>query len=170
MKSNPRIYLISGRTGSGKTTISKALAKEKNAYRISHDEWLRIVYGPESTAGDFQSQCERVNHLIWKQVESLTALGVDIILEGWGSRKRRDEARSRLNELGIDYEFIYVECPREERWSRIQKRNASIGLEGFPLSEADFARMEAIDEEFEADERATVIDNSMHHQSINATQ
>ncbi len=155
-----KVYLISGRTGAGKTTFAKRLAAEKKAFRISHDEWLRTAYSPAIKNIPFRERCERINELIWKQVEQLNALGVDVVLEGWGSRRLRDDARMKLRKIGVEHEFFYVECPRNERWKRVQRRNASMSHAGETISKEDFMRMEEIDEELEDDESATVIDNS----------
>nr|MDA3832182.1 AAA family ATPase [Spirochaetales bacterium] len=165
----PKVYLMSGRTGAGKTVLSKQMATEKRAFRISHDEWLRKIYGAVIQEENFSETCDNVSELIWVQVEALCELGVSVILEGWGSRILRDKARKKLEALHIDFEFIFVECPADERWLRVQKRNQSAGEEGFHISKEDFDRMESIREEFDDDEPVTVIDNSGHNLSLPAS-
>lgn len=154
------VYLISGRTGAGKTTIAKQLASELNAFRISHDEWLCKTYGNLTEQIDFKACCENVNQLIWSNIEQLSKCGVDVILEGWGTRELRDQARETLDSIGVSYQFIYIDCPREMRWERVKSRNESLTKEGVYIDEENFNRMETLREEFDSDEKHIVIQNS----------
>ena len=153
------VYLISGRTGAGKTTIAKQMQLDLKALRVSHDELLRTVYGDQINESDFKVYCERINSLVWKHVEQALLCEVDVILEGWGTRDLRDQARTQLNRLGANYEFIYVECARDIRFQRVMRRNEVLSNEGFHISEEDFDRMEELREEFDGDEQCTVIKN-----------
>jgi len=163
-------FLISGRTGAGKSTLAKQLTNELSAFRISHDEWLAVLYGPQADLDKFRDSCERVNRLIWLQVASLSKIGVPVVIEGFGSRALRDAARVELQQLGIDYEFLYVDCPRELRWQRVQRRNENLNEEGFFISLEDFQRMEAIKEEFDPDEQVRIVDNSGHNKCVHCTR
>ena len=169
MKNRSKVYLVSGRTGAGKTTIAKRLEKENSAFRISHDEWLRVAYGEKIEKDRFRECCERLSRLVWQQVERLADVGIDVILEGWGTRKLRDEARRELKRIGVNYQFLFVECPRDMRSQRIRERNRNLGVDGFYISEEDFDRMENLKEEFDEDEEVTLIDNSTHNQPVDTT-
>ena len=92
------------------------------------------------------------------------------MIEGFGSRALRDAARVELQQLGIDYEFLYVDCPRELRWQRVQRRNENLNEEGFFISLEDFQRMEAIKEEFDPDEQVRIVDNSGHNKCVHCTR
>lgn len=161
MKS-PKIHIISGRTGAGKTTVAKLMARDLSAFRISHDELLISLYGDEFDANAFQECCQRINVVVWKQVAQLSALGVDVVLEGWGSRLLRDQAREELDRLGVRYEFYFVDCPREIRLERVRKRNQRTNGEGMEISYEEFERMECIKEEFDPDEECIMIDNAKY--------
>ena len=153
------VYLISGRTGAGKTTIAKQMQSDLKAFRVSHDELLVTVYGGQINDSDFKVYCERINQLVWLMVEQAFLCGIDVILEGWGTRDLRDQARSRLTRLGAEHEFIYIECDRDTRFRRVMRRNVALANEGFHISEEHFHRMEELREEFDADEQCTVINN-----------
>jgi len=165
-----KVYLISGRTGAGKTTIAKQISQQIPAFRISHDELLLELYGCTIAKSEFREYCERVNQLIWRQISELSRLNVSVVVEGFGSRSLRDIARSELKRLGVDHEFIYVECPKELRWQRVMTRNSDPEYLGFTIEENDFERMETIREEFDADENGQVIDNSGHNKYVDFTR
>ncbi|MGJ8657905.1 MAG: AAA family ATPase [Akkermansiaceae bacterium] len=158
---NPsKIHLISGRTGAGKTTIAKQMESDFPAFRVSHDELLVSLYGDEIGAGEFQACCRKINDVVWRQVAQLSALEVDVVIEGWGTRSLRDQARKELDRLNVSYEFYFVDCPRNIRLERVRKRNQNTNGEGMEISDEEFERMERIKEEFDQDEEFILIDNT----------
>ena len=166
MSRRTKIYLICGGTGAGKTTIAKKMEVDLPAYRISHDEMLLSAYGEKIEKDKFRECCERINRIVWMQVERLSKLGVDIVLEGWGSLSLRDQAREEIERIGIDHEFIYVDCPQEVRFQRVKKRNQKLNGEGYFISEEDFRRMEGTGGKSVRDEKFTRIDNSKHNKDV----
>ncbi len=165
----PKIHAFDGETGAGKTTLSKKLAKELKAYRINHDELLAISYSQEQLAKEHAACCDRANRLAWKIVERVAALGIDIVMEGWGSRELRDQIRGKAKELGLDLEFYLVTCPQEERLKRIRKRNENSGDDAPHITDEDFFRMEEIEDVFGENEVFTVIKNDQHNQAVVTT-
>lgn len=157
----PTLYLITGKTGAGKSTISKKMAKETPAFYLSHDELLVLAYREEGLdALGFKECCERMDDLIWKQAKQLFKLHVDVVLEGYGSREMRDQARKDAEEIGFNCQMIWVYCPTEERLRRVKLRNQNLNDEGYHITEEDFYRMESLDD-LEADEPVIRIDNSV---------
>jgi predicted kinase len=60
--SKPTIHLVAGSTGAGKTTFSMQLADEHGALRLSIDEWMTALFGPDQPAQiEFAWMMERVN-------------------------------------------------------------------------------------------------------------
>lgn len=145
--------MVNGKIGAGKTTVSKLIASKLPAFRISHDEMLVAAYGPEMPTKNFQLRCERMNDLAWEIAAKMTKLGVSVVMEGWGSGALRNQARRELNRIGVAYEFIYVTCPPEQRRQRVLKRNHNLQGENYRTDEAEFDRMNALDEEIREDER-----------------
>ena len=41
------IHLVAGSTGAGKTTYALALAAREGAVRLSIDEWMTALFGPD---------------------------------------------------------------------------------------------------------------------------
>lgn len=165
-KAKIKIHAFNGRTGAGKTTISTRFAKEIGAFRISHDELLSVAYDQEQLAKEHSKCCERANNLAWRIIERVTTLGIDVVLEGWGTRDLRDQIRKKAEELNLDLEFYFVSCPQEERLKRIRRRNERVDEDAPYISHEDFFRIEAIDEEIGEDEIFTVIENNEDQQSV----
>ena len=156
----PKLYLITGHTGAGKSTICKKMRDSLPAFYLSHDQLLVQAYGNLIDTLDFKWCCDQMDGLIWQQAKQLKVFNVDIVLEGYGVRSLRDGVKTSAEQLGYDYELIWVSCPVDERWRRVQHRNEDLKGEGYFTDEADFYRMEEANEELYEDEVATYIDNS----------
>lgn len=56
------VHLVTGSTGAGKTTYAVALAARESALRLSIDEWMTTLFGPDQPAAlQFEWMMERVN-------------------------------------------------------------------------------------------------------------
>lgn len=119
----PTLFLLCGLPGSGKTTLAKKLERERNALRLSPDEWLSTL------AIDLYDATKRaaVESLQWHVAARALALGVDVILEnGFWWRAERDEYRSRAKALGARVELHFLDVSRDELWARVDTRNADL--------------------------------------------
>lgn len=148
----PKVLMISGKIGAGKTTVAKLIAQKLPAFRISHDEMLVRAYGTKLPTQDFRLCCERINAMAWETVGKLVALKLSVVMEGWGSPALRADARKEMEHIGVPHHFIYVSCSRNERRRRVRERNNELKGEGYHISDADFDRMDATDEEFSENE------------------
>jgi hypothetical protein len=73
----PRLIIICGLPGSGKTTLAKRLETKLHAVRFSPDEWL------EALALDLydEERRGRIESLQWKLTQELLSLGLRVIIE-----------------------------------------------------------------------------------------
>ncbi|MCS5712908.1 AAA family ATPase [Candidatus Berkiella aquae] len=134
MQSNkPTLYLICGLPGAGKTTFAKMLEIEKNALRLTPDEWMsRIV-------GDGYDEAKRavVEQIQWEIAARVLSLGVNAILDyGFWGRSERDDYRARAKAHGARTKVCFLDVSREELLKRLSERNASLPEDTFKVDEA----------------------------------
>lgn len=129
----PRLIIICGLPGSGKTTLAKALESRLRAIRFSPDDWmeaLSINIYDEETRG-------KIEALQWKFGQQLLSLGLTVIIE-WGTwgRSERDALRVGARALGAAVELHYLSAPVDVLFDRIRRR----GLENPPIEKAELSR------------------------------
>lgn len=117
----PRLIVVCGLPGSGKTTLAKALESRLHAVRFAPDEWMDALslnlYDEERRA--------KIEALQWELGQQLLALGLTVIIE-WGTwgRSERDVLRLGARALGAAVELHYLAAPMEVLFERIQQRGA----------------------------------------------
>src|SRR5271163_4890526 len=117
--SGPRLIVVCGLPGSGKTTHAKSLEARLGAIRFSADDWM------DALALDIYDEArrEKVEALQWRFARELLVRGLTVIVE-WGTwaRSERDALRLAARALGAAVELHYLSAPIDVLFDRIRRR------------------------------------------------
>ena len=130
VRTGPRLIIVCGLPGSGKTTHARQLEHKLRAIRLCPDEWMTTL---GINLYDTKTR-ERIEALQWKLGQDLLTIGQTVIIE-WGTwgRSERDALRVGARALGATVELHFLDVPIDSLFERIQHRNR----EAPPIQRAD---------------------------------
>lgn len=128
----PRVHLIEGPVGAGKSTYSSTLVLRTNGVHVALDEWFAALFSADRGADDFVSwymlRKERLLALIWSHSRRILASGTDVILElGLIQRQSRVAFGRQIQSEGFELVVHVLDAPLEVRRERVRRRNAEKG-------------------------------------------
>jgi predicted kinase len=127
------MHLICGSTGAGKTTCAIGLSERVGAVRFSIDEWMSALYWmdtprPLVPAWSLE-RVARCNAQIWATAAQIAAHGVPCVLDlGFSTARSRADIVNLAEAAGFRVQLHFVDVPPDERWRRVQARNAQKGV------------------------------------------
>jgi len=94
----PTLFLTVGLPGTGKTIAARLIEAEHNALRLTKDEWMKALFGPENPASASDVIEGRLVRLGMRALE----LGTNVVLDfGLWSRDERSALRQAAAEVGL---------------------------------------------------------------------
>ncbi len=119
-----RLILFCGKMGAGKSTLSKAMAKEHTAVWISEDEWLAAHYpGKINTFGDYIEHSRLIKPVVKGLVQGILQAGTTVVMDFPANTvKQRQWLLSLSQEIEAPHELIYLNMSDELCLSRLSKR------------------------------------------------
>lgn len=143
------IHLITGNTGSGKTTYSNELKKKTNGIIFSIDKWNKTLFLPDKESTDglnwFLERINRAEEIILNLVEQLENSSIDCILDlGFSKFSQREKFRNFAEKNGYKFQVYFLDIPKEIRLTRVLKRNEEkSGTFEFKVTQENFDFMES---------------------------
>jgi predicted kinase len=119
----PKIYLIHGFTGSGKTTFSKGLALETGAIRLNIDEVMYEKHGDNPPAEKFSEYYALVEADLLTQAKNALHQGKDVIFDyGFWSYSSREKYRQFAASLKLEAHLYSLHADEKVMEDRVLKR------------------------------------------------
>ena len=114
-----------GLPGAGKSTQAKQIEAERNALRLTPDDWIVALYGNDAR-NQRDGARDPVEALQWEVAKRVLALGTNVILDwGFWSRQERAWYRNEAAVLGADTKLVFIDLPIDDLWARISQRAES---------------------------------------------
>lgn len=128
----PRIHLIVGPVGAGKSTFARELARRHAAVPFNLDQWMADLFRKDRPETDtlpwYIERTHRCVDQIWRITESVLATGTDVVLEiGLILRRDRETLYARVDAGAHDLTIYVLDAPRELRRERVLRRNEERG-------------------------------------------
>jgi predicted kinase len=116
----PRLSIVCGLPGSGKTTHAKKVEQTLHSVRFCADEWMNAI-GINLWESDAR---QRIEKLQWNIARQILGGGRNVIIE-WGTweRSERDVLRTEARKLGAAVELHFLDAPVDVLFERIRRRN-----------------------------------------------
>jgi hypothetical protein len=147
-------HLIHGYLGAGKTTLARRLERERSAIRLTPDEWMSRLFGPDPHAETFRAKETAILELMEPLWSKCLSQGVDVVLDfGFWRRIQRDRVRRLAGEVGANAVLYHVTCDDSEARRRIAGRNTR-DSEGLYIAPETFDVLRPEFEALEPDEPA----------------
>ena len=131
--SDPKIILVTGGTGAGKTTYAHTLSEQIGALRFSIDDWMTGLFWMDAPDGGatFDWAMERITRaemLIRQTAKQALAQNLPIVLDlGFTKSAHRQAFAKWSASLEYPCELHWVDIPADIRWARVQGRNQNKG-------------------------------------------
>ncbi len=138
-RTRPKLYLLCGKTGSGKTTFARELEREHEVVRFTVDEWMIRLFGRHMPREVFDARLAICKELVFELTEKVLAAGVGAVLDfGAWSRAERERIRWRFEHGPADVVLVYLSVPDDEIRGRLARRNQQLPADTYEITDDMF--------------------------------
>ena len=118
------LHVVSGKAGSGKTTLARRLGRELPAIVICEDEWLSKVAPGVSSLADYVRSSAQCRSVIEPLTSDLLRLGTSVVFDFAGNTVRdRQWAVAIARRAAADVIVHYLPADEDSCKARIHQRN-----------------------------------------------
>jgi len=137
----PTLFLTVGLPCTGKTTAARRIETEHEALRLTKDEWVKALYGPENPPVATDVIEGRLIRIGLRALE----LGTNVVIDyGLWSRDERSALRRAAADRGATVQIRYFEVSRAEQRRRADRRLAEAPDTTWPMSDEELAGWAAV--------------------------
>jgi len=120
------LHFVSGKAGSGKTTLARQIAQTERAVLICEDEWMSRLAGPIENLQQYLAAAARVRSVIAPLTVDLLQLGTSVIFDFAGNTVRdREWVRSLFQSAKAEHRLHYMRTDDATCKARVRQRNES---------------------------------------------
>ena len=120
------LHFVSGKAGSGKTTLARQIAQTERAVLICEDEWMSRLAGPIENLPQYLAAAARLRSVIAPLTVDLLQLGTSVIFDFAGNTVRdREWVRSLFQSAKADHRLHYMRTDDATCKARVRQRNES---------------------------------------------
>ena len=148
-----KVFLLSGKVASGKTTYARKMEKKGSSVLLSLDELQLSIFGSEPLREQLDESYEGCRNYQMKLALKLLHFGLDVYLD-WGlwEKEARCALKQTFEDLGFEAKLIYFSVSLEKRMVWNSKRNKGNDPDSFKIESKDVEYFDSFYEEPSEDE------------------
>ena len=118
------LIFFCGKMGSGKSTKSKQISREKNAVLLSEDDWLSSHYPKQiNSFEDYLKYSAVIKDFVKCLVTNILNTGTNVVMDFPANTvSQRKWFKLLCSEVNCKHELIYLDLSDEQCWRQIEQR------------------------------------------------
>jgi predicted kinase len=159
MNTSTKLVFLCGKMASGKSTLTRNLAKRENAILLVQDEFLNALFPGEITDLPGFVRCSsRLRSALAQHICALLVRGISVVLDFPGNTKaQRVWFREIIDRANVEHELHFVDASDALCKDQLADRSKGLPADAPWTTEAEFAAITAYFQPPSEDEHFNVI-------------